>query len=251
MPLTANLSGTPQYGLGRSFVLHLLPGALTTVIYIALAPFITRAGLPPLLALLIATLIGFVPIELGHLFVEGKRLSGRWSLESVVLYDQRGTWRRYALLVPVIVLLSIVAYIVAAPLDRIWGGALFSWLPSWYTYSDLSSYSRFSHTTLVVTFSLRLVVDGLIAPVTEELYFRGYLLPRISRFGWGAPVLNCFLFSVYHFWQPYNLPTIFFLCLPMIMAVWKTRDVRVSLLVHILLNLLGAITAMITVLRPH
>jgi hypothetical protein len=212
---------------------------------------ITRAGLPPLLALLIATLVGFVPIELGHLFLEGKRLSGRWSLESVVLYNQRGTWRRYALLVPVIVSLSIVAYIIAAPLDRIWGGALFSWLPSWYTYSDLSSYSRFSHTALLVTFSLRLVVDGLIAPVTEELYFRGYLLPRISRFRWGAPVLNCFLFSVYHFWQPYNLPTIFFLCLPMVMAAWKTRDVRVSLLVHVALNLAGAIAAMLAVLRPH
>jgi AcrR family transcriptional regulator len=44
--------------------------------------------------------------------------------------------------------------------------------------------------------------------VVEELYFRGYLLPRISRFGGWAPVINCCLFALYHFWQPFNLPSL-------------------------------------------
>jgi membrane protease YdiL (CAAX protease family) len=237
--------------LGRSLALHLLPGALATLIYVVLVPLVTRAGFPPLFALLIATLVGFVPIELGHLFLKGKSLTGRWSLQGVLLYHQRGTWRRYALLVPAIVVLSVGAYILAAPLDRIWSHALFSWLPSWYTYSDLSSYSQFSRVALLITFSLRLLIDGIIAPVTEELYFRGYLLPRISRLGWGAPFLNCLLFSIYHFWQPYNLPSIFFLSLPMVIGAWKTRDVRVSVVVHMVLNLTGAIVAMHTVLRMH
>ena len=35
-----------------------------------------------------------------------------------------------------------------APLDRIWGHMLFSWLPSWYMYSDLPSYTRFSRAAL-------------------------------------------------------------------------------------------------------
>lgn len=249
--MTSRLAETPQYGLGRSLMLHLLPGAFTTLLYVALVSPVTRAGFPPLLALLIATLVGFVPVELGHMLLQGKKLTGRWSLRGVVLYERRGTWRRYALLVPAIVVLSIAAYALAAPLDRIWGHALFPWLPSWYMYSDLSSYARFSRGALLVTFSFRLLLDGVIAPVTEELYFRGYLLPRISRFGWGAPFLNCFLFSLYHFWQPYNLPTIFILCLPMVLAVWKTQDVRVSLSVHMLLNLIGAVGSMLAVLHLH
>jgi hypothetical protein len=43
----------------------------------------------------------------------------------------------------------------------------------------------------------------------EEYYFRGYLLPRLSRFGSLAPVINVALFSLYHFftpWQAYAHP---------------------------------------------
>ena len=49
-----------------------------------------------------------------------------------------------------------------------------------------------------------LLVNGLAAPVVEELYFRGYLLPRIplSR-GW-APLLNAALFSLYHLFSPWQ-----------------------------------------------
>jgi hypothetical protein len=68
---------------------------------------------------------------------------------------------------------------------------------------------------------------------------------------WGDPFLNCFLFSPYHFWQPYNLPTIFFLCLPMVSAAWKAEDFRVSLSVHMVLNLIGAIGSLLAVLRMH
>ncbi len=88
-------------------------------------------------------------------------------------------------------------------------------------------------------------------PLSKSFIFAGYLLPRMSRFGWGAPFLSCFLFAVYHFWQPYNLPTIFLLCLPMVIAAWKTRDVRVSVLVHMILNVLGAVATMLSLLRGH
>lgn len=58
--LTSASAETSQCGLGRSPALHLLSGALTTLIYVVLAPLVIRAGFPPLFALLIATLGGFV-----------------------------------------------------------------------------------------------------------------------------------------------------------------------------------------------
>jgi membrane protease YdiL (CAAX protease family) len=45
---------------------------------------------------------------------------------------------------------------------------------------------------------LGLVLSGVVAPVVEEMYFRGYLLPRLSRLGRWAPVLNVTLFALYH-----------------------------------------------------
>ena len=39
--------------------------------------------------------------------------------------------------------------------------------------------------------------------MVEELYFRGYLLPRISRLGAWAPLVNTVLFSLYHLFTPW------------------------------------------------
>jgi hypothetical protein len=37
-------------------------------------------------ALLLAVAVAPVPLEIGHLLTQGKRLNGRWSLEGIVLY---------------------------------------------------------------------------------------------------------------------------------------------------------------------
>ena len=39
--------------------------------------------------------------------------------------------------------------------------------------------------------------------MVEEMYFHGYLLPRISRLGAWAPLVNTVLFSLYHFFTPW------------------------------------------------
>ena len=127
---------------------------------------------------------------------------------------------------------------------------LFSWVPAWFVFSNPKRYAALGRSVLLVTFSARLLLDGLVIPVIEEFYFRGYLLPRMSRLGLRAPRLNAALFSVYHFWQPFNLPTLFLLSLPLSLAVWKTKNVRVSLFTHLILNLLGS-TATLATLLAH
>jgi uncharacterized protein len=239
----------PQYGFSKLVLLHLAPGALATLAYLALAPLAIRFHLPTMSALLLSAILAMVPLEMGHLLLQGKKRNGRWSLEGVVLY--RGGRRGWLVgLLPVgLLILSIVGYEVVLPLDGLWRRAIFGWLPSWYMFSDLDQYARFSRAVLILVFSARLVLDGFVFPVVEELYFRGYLLPRMSRLGWAAPLLNCALFSIYHFWQPYNLPTLSFVSLPMVLGVWFTKNVRVGIYTHILLNTVGGLLAMIEVLH--
>ena len=43
----------------------------------------------------------------------------------------------------------------------------------------------------------QLLINVILGPVTEELYLRGYLLPRLYRFGIWAPLINISLFSLY------------------------------------------------------
>lgn len=70
-------------------------------------------------------------------------------------------------------------------------------------FNQIDQYSRF---LLITTAVLGFFFSGLIGPVVEELYFRGFLLPRISRLGRWAPLLNTVLFSLYHFFTPWQNP---------------------------------------------
>jgi hypothetical protein len=112
-------------------------------------------------------------------------------------------------------------------------------LPGWFDYSNLSAYRGLAPGILAATVVARLTADVVVVPIAEELYFRGYLLNRIPGPSWLAPFVDAALFAVYHFWQPYNWPSIFCFSLPMIWAVWRFKDVRISIAAHVLLNLLG------------
>jgi hypothetical protein len=93
----SDLADVPQYGLFKLLVLHLAPGALATLVYLALTPLALGLHFPAMAALLLSGAIALVPLEMGHLLLQGKRLNNRWSLAGVVLY--RREWRgwRYLL----------------------------------------------------------------------------------------------------------------------------------------------------------
>ena len=61
---------------------------------------------------------------------------------------------------------------------------------------------------------IALAFNGVAGPITEELYFRGHLLPRLERYGRWAPVINTALFAIYHFFSPWRYPAIFLGFLP-------------------------------------
>ena len=97
----------------------------------------------------------------------------------------------------------------------------------------------------MIVLILNLILNGLLAPVLEELYFRGYLLPRMEgAFGRAAPVFNTLLFSLYHFWQPQIYLTLFIALLPMTYLVWKTQSIRLAIYTHCGLNVLGALLSL-------
>jgi hypothetical protein len=74
----------PQYGLLKLLVLHLAPGALAALVYLALIPATVRLHFPPMAALLLSGAIALVPLEMGHLLLQGKKLNNRWSFEGIV-----------------------------------------------------------------------------------------------------------------------------------------------------------------------
>jgi hypothetical protein len=71
----------PQHLLLKSFGLHVLPGVLTTVAFLAFKPLLDASSYPPLLAFLLAVLLVDLPVLLGVMLYAGKKRNGRYSRE--------------------------------------------------------------------------------------------------------------------------------------------------------------------------
>ena len=239
-----------QHSLPATVVYHLLPGLLILAVTVMAAPVVRAAGLPPIAALLLAILVAQLPVQLGHLLILGWRRNGRLSLGGVVLYRERLRWWQFPLLVVGILAWSWLVWFAMSPISAALKTTLFAWVPPGFaatSSADTASFLGYPRPMLLLTFGAYLILDVLAGPIVEELYFRGYLLPRLSRFGRKAPFLETLLFTIYHFWQPWLYPAILVAFASVVFPVYRTRNIYVGIWAHCLLNLLGglAITALI------
>ena len=77
------------------------------------------------------------------------------------------------------------------------------------------------------------IFGAIVGPVVEELYFRGYLLPRMH--GRAAPVWHSLLFAAYHVFTPWMIVTRTIGLLPLVYAV-RTKNILVGIIAHVLVN---------------
>lgn len=120
-------------------------------------------------------------------------------------------------------------------------------IPQWFlmNYGDVQSSSR---SLIIVTAISGPIINGLLGPITEEIYFRGFLLPRMKVLGKAAPLVNTILFSLYHFFSPWQNITRILALFPYIYIVWKKENIRIGMYVHCFSNLIGAIAGAILLL---
>jgi len=240
------------YSLTKLVLLHLVPGVAILVIYLALVPLARSRGWPPFSALLLAALFGVVPVQLGHLFLVGRKLNHRLSLVGVLGNNSKLPKWQYFAFVPLLCLIAIVILLATGPIDGWLTRNVFAWLPSWYFFADPAVFASYPRRILAITFGARILIDGLMVPFVEKLYFRAYLLARLERFGRWAPVINGGLFTFYHFWQPQNYLTIFFGMFPMVWLTWWKKNYRLAILTHMALNLIGGLLtySLVVGMRP-
>ena len=117
--------------------------------------------------------------------------------------------------------------------------AWFSWLPEWFAIFDIEQLQRYARPTLLITFWVGLIVNGFALPIVEELYFRGYLLSRLERFGKWAPLINVSLFSLYHFWTPWQAVSRILWLLPWVYTTWRKQNIYLMMIAHCTANTLG------------
>ena len=234
----------------QALLMNLGPAAVAFAAALALAPLMAHLGLPRFFSFTVAEALVLTPIELGLLLRAAHRATGRWSLRALpaVIAYRRPLTRRIILLIPVLFLLALVIYAAyTSSVGNALGGAFTGIYPHWLIAGN-SAPAGFSKAVLVATLLATLAVDGVINPTVEELYFRGYLLPRLPVAGWPAIPLSAALFTVQHYWQPWNWLVIFGLELVLTTLVVRLRCVRFGIVMHVLGNSFGILITLLGVL---
>lgn len=227
-----------QLRLPTLLVLFLVPGALMTVAYVVIAPVVETAGFPPIAALLLAIVVVLLPIELGVVLRAGRGHPQR--IRSVVPYHQPLALRDWLWLVPVLVVAAFVGFGLSMAFEPAVIDSLFGWLPDWFARPiDPDLVGDYSREVWLITLAAYLVLNGFAGPIVEELYFRGYLLPRMEWMGRWAPLVNVSLFSLYHFWSPWQIVGRILGFGPTVYAVRWKENVYLGMVVHCTLNTLG------------
>lgn len=226
-----------QHSKLKSTFFHLYPGLIIVLFFGLATPHFLKLGLPPQLSLLTAILIIVIPMFLIHLN-QAKKIEKKQRIRDLNTYTKELPAMKLFGYVAGLILFAFLVYGLTQPLNLILTEKLLFWLPDWYKVQDFAGFSK---NIILVTLVANLILNGLIAPYLEEIYFRGYLLPRMETWGKYAPLVNTILFSLYHFWQPQIYLTLLIALFPMVYLVWKTNCLKLGIYTHCGLNIIGAI----------
>jgi membrane protease YdiL (CAAX protease family) len=233
----------PRLRAGSIIALHLAPGIVFSAFLLYLSGVFTRHGLSSYLAEIVSIPLVLAPMLAGIILLWNRRSGRVSSLIHAVTYRERSPALDYILWPILLYICWTLLSLPVLPLTGILETRLFSWFPARLGTGALISGVRSSPSAQRhAAFVMALIFSGLLAPLAEEAYFRGFLLPRMRHLGWKAPVVNAFLFGLYHFFCPWNLPAVFVAFLPVALVVQARKDFRISILVHALFNLTGVLT---------
>jgi membrane protease YdiL (CAAX protease family) len=235
-------SGT-RHSIYESIVLHLLPGILGGLAYIILVPLFKKHGFPSVMALSVAGISVAATLQIGVLLIS--RLKSRQKLfGGVIKYIKPIPLWQYFIWIPLIIVLAGIFFkLFSFSADYL--QSIFFFIPEDY-FLDLGLNGNYSKSNLIITYTIFFISIVLVVPAIEELYFRGYLLPRMPEKlrGWKVP-LHSLLFAVYHTWTPWLVITRFFAVLPLIYIVRRKENIYIGLIAHCILNSLDLVAAII------
>jgi len=227
-------SNTKQFSAWQWLVLSSLPMVLSLIHHITVKPLVAWLGLPPRYASFFHFGILF---ELGFVIYLGVKLTGRFSLMGAVQYRQPLPWWWYPLGFVIFLTVGFGIMALLAPLATFLRETFFTGVTASSTPIDASLYTQ---PVLIVMVIGTLIVTPLSA-IIEELYFRGTLLPRMEHLGWWAPLISTIFWAATHVGQPWDIPALALMFLPMIFFTRWKKNVYMITLIHGVSNLFTAI----------
>ena len=245
-----------EISLPRLLCLIFIPTLILTAAYIFIG--LSRNAIPSLLLytipaislfFLLAAVILF-PIEIGVVLYASKREYGSFSLKSAFSRHDKMSWWKILLWGFLLFGFAGIVSVTIAPLENSLlapiSGRLTQSIPAYFDWNNIGYLKQYPKSILTLTYALLFIFNVIVGPIAEELFFRGYLTSKISRFGNFAPLIITVLFSLYHLWSPFNNLFRIFAFFPAAYIAWKKKNIYISIVFHCMSNLfstIGIITA--------
>lgn len=145
-----------------------------------------------------------------------------------------------------------VLSVTVAPLENyLFSGlrnCLLSHLPTGFDWTNYEYLKTFSKPILIVACIYYFAFNVFVGPITEELFFRGYLTSHYNKQTAFTPILIAILFSLYHFWLPFNNVFRILVFAPVAYVAYKKKNIYISMLFHCMCNLISVVGFVLEVL---
>jgi membrane protease YdiL (CAAX protease family) len=192
-----------------------------------------------LLSFVLIILAVLIPSEIGVILYYSKKETEKLNLESAFVMNERVPAVKILGLSVILMIFAAVVFIFLSPMESgIVMKPLFRGIPEYFKITDFfRNYTNYPSWIVAVTLALYVAANGILGPIAEEFYFRGFLMPRISRFGNWAPFIITVLFSAYHLFSPWEFLTRIVAFFPMAYCVYKKKNIYIGIAAHCMLNM--------------
>ena len=225
-----------------------IPTIVLCLSYLILGHF---CNIPYILLFCILGTVILVPMELGMIMTASKKEYGTYSLKSAFEGQKKLALWKIVLIAFIFFGIAGLLSVFVAPIENEFFAemrtAVLNKLPIGFDWTNYEYIKSFSQPILVATCIYYCVFNVILGPVTEELFFRGYLTSHYKTQNAFTPILIAILFSLYHFWLPFNNIFRILVFAPVAYVAYKKKNIYISIYFHCMCNLFSVVSFVLEV----
>ena len=232
----------------KLLAMTLVPSGVFTAFYIASGWF--WRGIPSLALFCVVAVPTLFLFEMVVVLYANKKEYGSYGVQIAFIENEKTVWWKTFFYGFLLFSFAGLMTVTIAPLENTPMAEAFqkinSILPAYFDWNNFELMKQYSKGTLLFTSVLYIITNVFIGPIIEEIYFRGYLTSRLKDFGIAAPILITIVFSLYHWWLPFN--NVFRICAFTVAAViaYRKKNIYITMVFHCLCNLFSSISFIMT-----
>lgn len=238
-----------QMSLPKVLALVFMPSILLTAMYVIVGRL--NQTIPSLLLFYVLAVLILFPIEIGVVLKASQKEYGRYALKSAETGPHKMSWWKTFIYGASLFAFAGIMSVTIAPLENSLFAPISSELtqsmPAYFDWNNIESFKQYPKDILLLTFIGYFILNVFVGPIIEELFFRGYLTAKVSRYGKLAPLMITVLFSLYHLWLPFHNLFRIAIFFPAAWLAWRKKNIYISIVFHCLSNLFATISLIISV----